>query len=333
MCAITIQFNPASTVPVYKQIAEAIQQEILSGRLPAGHRLPTVRDLALQLEVARGTAKHAYDLLERMALIEKTQGRGTFVCPPTSGTASLASKKEQALDAIDQLFNQLEDLGFPLRDIRIYLELKLRQREEAFPHVRVGAVDCSVEALSSTLEQLAGIDNLDMYEFLLDNVLDSPTPFDPGMDLLFTTHTHYSALKDKLPSNQQLLQISMSVSPLTVLNLARIPAGSTVGIITASQRFSSIIHHACEEYCLPGLHFATALLDNPAAMDYVLENCTQLILPPHYHRFCTPAQRDKLHQHEGKCPHILYQYQIERGSLLYLEQEIQRIAAQKNAGI
>ena len=45
--------------PIYKRIAEAIERDIESGRLPAGYKLPTVRELSGEMGVACGTIKHA----------------------------------------------------------------------------------------------------------------------------------------------------------------------------------------------------------------------------------------------------------------------------------
>src|SRR5262245_25889204 len=65
--------------PVYRQIADQIQQEIESARLEAGARLPTIRELARTLGVNRDTVSQAYDALAEAGLLESTVGRGTFV--------------------------------------------------------------------------------------------------------------------------------------------------------------------------------------------------------------------------------------------------------------
>jgi len=76
--------------PVYQQIAAHFRAEIEGGRLGAGDRLPTIRELARTLGVNRDTVALAYDELSRMGLIEATVGRGTFVRRPAAGEASRA---------------------------------------------------------------------------------------------------------------------------------------------------------------------------------------------------------------------------------------------------
>ena len=73
--------------PVYRQIADQIQQEIESARLEAGARLPTIRELAKTLGVNRDTVSQAYDALAEAGLLESTVGRGTFVAAPAKPNA------------------------------------------------------------------------------------------------------------------------------------------------------------------------------------------------------------------------------------------------------
>ena len=95
------QVNPQLEVPIYQQLVDHIRAGIKTGALPAGTRLPTVRELADQMGLARGTIKRAYDELENEGMVKKVQGRGTFV---SYQPESLASRKDRAMAAIDQMF-------------------------------------------------------------------------------------------------------------------------------------------------------------------------------------------------------------------------------------
>lgn len=93
---ITINRNAsgeaASRKPVYQQIAEQVNEAIVSGELRHGDKLPTIRALAEELGVNRDTVALAYDGLARARLVETTVGRGTFVrhSPTTPKTADQA---------------------------------------------------------------------------------------------------------------------------------------------------------------------------------------------------------------------------------------------------
>ena len=80
-----LRIENSSAVPVYRQIIDQIKYQIAAGGLPAGARLPSVRELARQLPVNQNTVLKAYDLLAGEGLISRRQGDGTFVedSPPT----------------------------------------------------------------------------------------------------------------------------------------------------------------------------------------------------------------------------------------------------------
>src|SRR6266478_5622866 len=68
-----------STGPRYKAIAEALAADIRDGKLKAGDRLPTHRDLAYRLGVTVGTVTRAYAEAQRRGLLEGHVGRGSFL--------------------------------------------------------------------------------------------------------------------------------------------------------------------------------------------------------------------------------------------------------------
>jgi len=86
---VQINLNRSSPQPLYAQLALDIQRRIRSGALPAGARLPTVRELARQLGVTRLTVHSAYSELQAGGWVEATVGRGTFVAPQTDPAAVL----------------------------------------------------------------------------------------------------------------------------------------------------------------------------------------------------------------------------------------------------
>lgn len=76
-----ISLDRSSTIPIYLQIRNGIKAGILSGDLPAGHRLPPERSLAKALGVNRSTVFQAYRQLKEDGLIGAHVGRGTAVRP------------------------------------------------------------------------------------------------------------------------------------------------------------------------------------------------------------------------------------------------------------
>lgn len=73
-----ITLDEADARPPFEQIREQLTDQIRAGALPAGHRLPSVRQLAGDLRIAPGTVARAYTELEADGLLESTRA-GTRV--------------------------------------------------------------------------------------------------------------------------------------------------------------------------------------------------------------------------------------------------------------
>jgi GntR family transcriptional regulator len=69
----------SSPDPIYEQINRQIKAQIISGDLAEGEALPSIRKLALELQISVITTKRAYDELEREGFINSVGGKGTFV--------------------------------------------------------------------------------------------------------------------------------------------------------------------------------------------------------------------------------------------------------------
>jgi len=73
------QIDNQSRRAVYEQIVEQVEKHILTGVLNGGDRMPSVRNLSLELHVNPNTVQRAYTELERGGIISTSPGRGTFV--------------------------------------------------------------------------------------------------------------------------------------------------------------------------------------------------------------------------------------------------------------
>src|SRR6266581_7958541 len=77
--AKTFRLDLHSGVPVYRQIIDQVLGGIAGGALTAGHQLPTVRQVAVDLSINPNTVVRAYRELEIRGVLETQQGTGTFI--------------------------------------------------------------------------------------------------------------------------------------------------------------------------------------------------------------------------------------------------------------
>jgi len=77
--AIELKLDLKSGVPFYRQIIDQVKSAIAIGVLESGDRLPTVRQLAVDLSINPNTVSRAYTELELTGLVETQMGSGTYV--------------------------------------------------------------------------------------------------------------------------------------------------------------------------------------------------------------------------------------------------------------
>lgn len=113
--------NAAGDKPMYEQVKDGIKEAILSGELKAHQLMPSVRQLAADLNVSMITTKRAYSDLERDGLIYTVAGKGTFV-----KTEDIGMLQEKHIgEVMEQFIRQAEELkrlGVPME--RLDSEMK-----------------------------------------------------------------------------------------------------------------------------------------------------------------------------------------------------------------
>jgi GntR family transcriptional regulator len=121
---ITISVDLKSGVPIYRQIIDQVKSAIATGTLGPGDRLPTVRQLSVDLSVNPNTVSRAYNELELTGLVETHMGSGTFIGNKRVERDEV--ERRRMLEQICQEFlSRASSHGFTLEDI---LD-NLRQRQ------------------------------------------------------------------------------------------------------------------------------------------------------------------------------------------------------------
>ena len=113
---IRFQLDLKSGVPYYRQVIDLVKSGIATGRLAPGDRLPTVRQLAVDLSINPNTVSRAYTELELTGLVETQMGSGTFVARRNVQPDEV--ERRRLLDEICQeLLSRASSHGFTLNDL------------------------------------------------------------------------------------------------------------------------------------------------------------------------------------------------------------------------
>jgi GntR family transcriptional regulator len=126
-----VAIDPRDATPIYAQLERGLRAAIATGRLKVGDQLPTVRQLAVELQVNANTVARVYLELERAGVLETRRGVGSFVAA-TAARAQAPRDRERRLDAfITRVLSDADASGFTLDDLIDALNDKRRAVESA----------------------------------------------------------------------------------------------------------------------------------------------------------------------------------------------------------
>lgn len=318
-----IEIDRKSDISIYKQIVSQVVEAVENDFLKPGDRLPSEREFSEDMNIARGTVQRAYKELERKSIIETIKGSGSFISK--SQDILQRDRKDTAIYLIDELIMLLEKSGFTSREIRTFIDIRMTEREKKQDKVHIAVIDCNPEALESFKVQIAYMKNIDYKMFVIDEIISCLTPYDilQGYDIIITTPTHYDQISRIIyPLNQRLFKVAVSPSRETIIRLATISKNSKVGIVVRSMNFKKIIFKHLDSLNIERNKMEYTFVSNISDLKRFLKEKDILIIPQCY-SFQNTEMGDSVKtyvENGGKV--IEFKYQIERGSLIYIEEQI-----------
>lgn len=120
-------WNLDSSRPIYLQIIERVQLDIITGRYQPGDKLPSVRDLAQEAAVNPNTMQKALSELERSGLIYSQRTSGRFITEDKELIHQM--KKELAAAEVSAFVAHMKQLGITPEEIRQLLAETIEEEE------------------------------------------------------------------------------------------------------------------------------------------------------------------------------------------------------------
>lgn len=128
---LTLHLDFHSGLPIYTQIVNQIQSQLVNGILKPGDQLPTVRALAQELRVNFNTVARAYRMLDEARIISTQQGRGTYITEIPPPKVSEKLRQESLIALTDRFISEAERLGFSQREVSLMVRDRLKLKKEA----------------------------------------------------------------------------------------------------------------------------------------------------------------------------------------------------------
>ncbi|HPX93188.1 MAG: GntR family transcriptional regulator [Fastidiosipila sp.] len=309
---------------LYRKLVDLIRQEIQSGKREPGQQLPSIRDAAASYGVSVGTMRHVYGLLERDGLIRMQRGRGTFVAEPEQAPDP-AGRKDKALTVIDRAIHLLSGLGFTAREMAIFFELRLRQKEESTRALRLAIVAATAEERSIIHRPLTDFRQIQIDRIPYSDVTAQPERLAEGYDLLVAPAGLCTELESLALPQVTIMPVVLAVSPETLLACQKLPKGARIGVLTVSRDFSNILKQACGQVLNESFQLDFALFGNLEKTRRFVERHEVIILPPDYISLVGSAEAALFRGELARGRTLIRTaFNCDQGSLLYLTRAIEK---------
>ena len=104
--------------PIYLQIIEFFSDQIMTKEWQAGDRIPSVREIAVQMEVNPNTAIRAFHDLQEEGVLYNQRGVGYFVEENAFNIVKEKKRREFVNDKLPLLFKDMDQLDFTIEDLK-----------------------------------------------------------------------------------------------------------------------------------------------------------------------------------------------------------------------
>ncbi|ASB48977.1 GntR family transcriptional regulator [Alkalitalea saponilacus] len=108
---------------IFKQIADNISDRIITGELPVGSKIPSVRELAATMGVNHNTIMRAYLEMQRDEIIQNQRGIGYFVAEDAINKINKIRKEEFFKYQFPEFLHQVKVLGLNKEDLKPLLNI------------------------------------------------------------------------------------------------------------------------------------------------------------------------------------------------------------------
>lgn len=192
-----LKIDKGISIHIHEQIYIQLKNQILTGELEPGNRLPSVRQLSKLMNISRHTISRAYFKLEEEGFVETHASSGTFV--KDNIERSNSKQIEELLNMIEDLFVRAEKMNFEREEVaQLTHVVMMGSTKEKLKGL---FVECNRYALNEYVKDIENELNLSVDGCLLtDDRLNSKSGFIDidQYDIIMTTMGHYAELKGKL---------------------------------------------------------------------------------------------------------------------------------------
>ncbi|UCZ52910.1 GntR family transcriptional regulator [Bacillus shivajii] len=296
---------------IVHDLSNSIFHYILSGRFGPGSPLPSVREIAQQLNINKSTVFLAYKDLQEKGYIYSRKGKGFYVSSDvrideTSWEGSIS-------EAIEPLLWQAKLAQLPKEELLKKIKLYITDNYEVSP-IKVAFIECNKYEATEIAQDLERQIGVPVKPFMLDElpikhreILSYP--------LILTTFFHLHEAKTLLKT-REITAVHHIPSIQSVSEISNINKVDSVGIIATNERTMRIIKGVLSVYQRDFRQSAT--VDQPEKVNEILKECNIVIINPEIY---THYDENTFANHKI----IPVHFQIENQSIRFIKEKLNKI--------
>lgn len=237
---MAFELSRKSGIPLYIQLKDQIRQQIETGAWQPGFKLPTERELASILAISRNTVSMAYRELEAEGELVSYQGRGTFVAEAAAEHLS-ESRRQRLVRIVNQAFDEALGLGFTFDEVMEAAAEQASERQQLLNKIKIAFIECNREQVDYFARQLELGSGVAITPLVLGEINprgEQIKQISAAVDLVVTTFFHFDEVRAMVPPEKRLLAIALDPQLETIVKIARIPRGKSLGLVCLSTNFA-----------------------------------------------------------------------------------------------
>lgn len=261
-----VQIDRKSCLSLRQQLKGALEHGISFGDLPVGASLPSVRDLAVQADVAPMTVAKVYAELKAAGLIEARSGAGTYVADSPQARLATGPDMARLRAGIDALTDQALNLGAAPEDIPGLIHARVTARLAQGRRQFIAIVALFADATASYAQRIAEQvgDHAVVEATTLDQITANPELGLRlrGADIVLTFANLQAAVTAALPG-VPILSIRFIPSEATRMALASIDPMARVGVVSRFSDFLPVLTLGVRRFAAHVHDIVSSNLDDP----------------------------------------------------------------------
>jgi len=268
--------------PYYLQLKDILKARIQSGDLKEG-RIPPIRQLAREYGVSVNTALRAYESLRHEGLVAGAVGRGTFV---TGLTGEMQRQNRQVLlrRVVEHALEEALALACSIDEFSEAVEALVREKRELMGKVRLAFIECNIEQLTYFTDHLELDPHIHRLPVLLGDLQKAGAETMEAVassHIVVTSFYHVDEVRERLEHlGKPIVGISLEPEMGTIIRIAKIPRESTVGLVTTSEDFRTIIREILDSLDLRFARILETTSRDEEEVRRVAAQCDALLVSP-----------------------------------------------------